>query len=87
MITLENVHKAMNDPQVQEVAKDLHFDYMLSGLDGAEKDPVRLRELIVARFESYRRLGIVKSTPTEEQLLATGRLFQTKLETGQAWSQ
>jgi hypothetical protein len=87
MIKLEDVHQAMNNPQVQEVAKDLHFDYMMAGLDGVERNPARLRELVVARFESYRKIGIVKEPVTEEQLLATERIFQTKVESGQAWTQ
>jgi hypothetical protein len=88
MLKLETIHQEMNNKQVQEVAHDLHFDYMLVGLDGAENDPARLRKCIVARFEMYARLGAVEyQSPTEEQLLATERLFQTKVETGQAWSQ
>ncbi len=88
MIKLENIHREMNNDRVQEVAHDLHFDYMLGGLEGIEQDPASLRELISARFVMYARFSRhVESTPSEEQLLAAERLFQIKLETGQAWSQ
>jgi hypothetical protein len=87
MIKLEDVHKAMSDPYVQAAAKELHFNYMLVGLDGAEHDPARMREMIVARFDAYVRLNLVEYTPTEEHWLATERLLQTKIETGQAWTQ
>lgn len=86
MLKLETIHQEMNNVHVQEVAKDLHFDYMLTGLDGAEHDPTRLREMISARFKTYARFNPAYA-PTEERLLAAERLFQIKLETGQAWSQ
>ena len=82
MITLENVHKAMNNPQVQKIVGMLYQEWMWQELDGLEDDPVALRRWTTALFK---RLGY---TPvTEEQLLAAETLFQSRTETGQAWSQ
>lgn len=75
MITLENIHKAMNNPQVQKIADTLYQEWMWKELDGLENDPVTLRHWTAALFK---RLGYVPVT--EEQLVTAEHIFQNKVE-------
>lgn len=74
MVSLENVHKAMNEKKVQEVARSLYFEWMRRELDGLEDNPRALRRWTRALFK---QLGY---TPVEEQLLAAEILFQNRIE-------
>jgi hypothetical protein len=81
MITLENIHKAMNSQEVQEAAHSLHFDWILDQFDIDEESAV---------IKEYLKSTLRRSTgckATEEQVLAAETLFHIKVETGQAWSQ
>jgi hypothetical protein len=81
MIKLETVHQEMNNPQVQEAAHSLHFDWILDQFDIDEEDAV-IKEYLKS---TLRRITGCKAT--EEQVLAAKTLFHIKVETGQAWSQ
>ena len=79
MIKLETIHKEMNNVHVLEAVHTLHFDWMFDPFD-IDDPSIKgcLRTLM--RF----RMG---HEPTEDQLLAAERLFQSRVETGQAWNQ
>jgi len=81
MVSLENIHEAMNDPRVQEAAHSLHFDWILDQFD-IDEESIVIKEYLKS---AIRRITGCK--PTQEQVLAGETLFHIKVETGQAWSQ
>jgi hypothetical protein len=79
MIKLETIHQEMNNVHVLDAVHTLHFDWMFDPFDIGDPS---IKESLKTLMRS--RMG---HEPTEEQLLAAERLFQSRIERGQPWRQ